>query len=65
MERTKRRSFLMIFALILILPLAFFLTACGGSSSNPTDDTNEGQNEIADTTQTYTTVYASSNATIN
>ena len=30
MEKTKRKSFLMIFALILILPFAFILTACGG-----------------------------------
>ena len=31
MEKIKRRSFLIIFALIFIMPFAFILTACGST----------------------------------
>ncbi|MBQ8468698.1 MAG: hypothetical protein IJ542_02965 [Clostridia bacterium] len=51
MEKIKRRSFLIIFALILILPFAFILTACGGETSKSKEITDLrirlGENEWA------------------
>lgn len=51
MEKTKRRSFLIFFALILILPFAFILTACGGETSKSKEITDLrirlGENEWA------------------
>ncbi len=56
------KKFFKIFSLCLVLLLSFAFTACG---NNTTDDTNNGQNEIEDTTPTYTSITESTTALTN
>ena len=56
------KKFFKIFSLCLVLLVSFAFTACG---NNTTDDTNNGQNEIEDTTSTYTSITESTTALTN
>lgn len=53
------KKFFKIFSLCLVLLVSFAFTACG---NNTTDDTNNGQNEIEDTTPIYTSITESTTA---
>ena len=56
------KKFFKIFSFCLVLLVSFAFTACG---NNTTDDTNNGQNEIEDTTPTYTSITESTTALTN
>lgn len=56
------KKFFKIFSLCLVLLVSFAFTAC---VNNTTDDTNNGQNEIVDTTPKYTSITESTTALTN
>lgn len=57
------KKFFKLFVLCFAFVMSFTLAACGNNSA--TDNTNDGQNEIADTSQTYTSISESTTALTN